>query len=296
MKPLLSLFVLLGAAWLAAPAGAQPDRAEALAKAKARFEADIPKAEDALVASMDKALKAAPDKAAAEKLTYEREQFAGKRVVPTSVSAAAYLKQRAQAVAALEAVYLPAIKELTGAKKDDEAAALEGALGDLLKAARGYGLAFPDLESRPTVLIVNKGTGLVLDPANKDGRHPLVLTPKKAANKAGQGWQPERGEKGYVFRHDSHALYANRGGLEVIRINPKRELSEDTAAKTQFYLTEVRRDVVISARSDRAGDPRELVFVVVEGKGKDGPVYDVSLERKGVPPAPNQLWTLVEIK
>jgi hypothetical protein len=50
--PLLLLFIIS----LTTPAQAQPDRTEALAKAKMKFEQDISKAEDALIAGIDKAL------------------------------------------------------------------------------------------------------------------------------------------------------------------------------------------------------------------------------------------------
>ena len=84
-------------------AGAQPDRTAVLEKAKTKFEADIAKAEEALLKDIDKALKlaeAAKNKQAVEKLTYERSQFVKHRLVPTTVPTTVYLKQRSQSIAA----------------------------------------------------------------------------------------------------------------------------------------------------------------------------------------------------
>jgi hypothetical protein len=287
-----AVLLLLGAAWLAAPAGAQPDRSAALAKAKAKFEADVSKAEDALIANIDRALKAAgANKATAEKLTYEREMFVTHRLVPTAVPTAAYLKQRSQAIAALDAVYLPAIKELAKAKKDEEAVALESALSDLLKTARGYGLALPDLESRPTFFIENKATGLVVDPAFKDSDSPLTLTPKAAAKKASQGWLLERDEKGFVVRHKDGVIFPRPPRAEMW-YDPKKEVPD----RAQFQLTEVRREVVFAARPAKGGGGDGFVLAVAERKVKGVTVYDVVMEKKESPPTPNQLWALVEVK
>src|SRR5262245_20472447 len=141
MKRIAAL-LLLTACWLVTPAGAQPDRMAALAKAKEKFETEISKADDALIGSLDKALtkaKSSGNKALAEKVAYERDLFVNQRIIPTTVPTAAYVKQRSQATAVLLSVYRPAIQALSKAKKDEEAAALESALSDLLKAARGYG-------------------------------------------------------------------------------------------------------------------------------------------------------------
>src|SRR5438552_9718949 len=96
------LFALV-ALGLSGSASAQTDRPPALEKAKNKFETENTKAEEALTASFEKALtKAKGNKQLTEKLTYERDLFVNQRIIPTSVPVTAYLKQRAQAVAALE--------------------------------------------------------------------------------------------------------------------------------------------------------------------------------------------------
>ena len=187
---------------LTTSAAAQPNRTAALAKAKTKFEQDISKAEDTLIASLDKATtraKAAGNKAGAERLAYERDLFVNQRIIPTSIPTGTYIKQRRQATAVLEMVYRNAIKELTKAKKDDEAQALESALSDLVKTARGYGLALPDLALRQPLLIENKATKLVLEPAGKRGTGEVVLGPKLGKQKPSQCWYIDRDEKGYVI-------------------------------------------------------------------------------------------------
>src|SRR5262245_43350793 len=106
MRWVIAALFLLGAVWLSAPAEAQPGRTGGLATGKSKFETDISKAEEALIASIDKAIKAASgNKAMMEKLTYERELFVSQRIVPTAVSTTAYIQKRTQAIAALEAAY-----------------------------------------------------------------------------------------------------------------------------------------------------------------------------------------------
>src|SRR5262249_14969158 len=152
-----------------------------------------------LLASIDKALKASTgNKMLKEKLTYEREMFVSQRFVPTAVPTMGYLKSRSQAISALEAAYQPAIKELVKAKKDDDAEAVEAALSDLLKAARGYGLGIPDLAGRPALLLENKATGTVIEPSTKEGYGDMLLVTKAAKKKALQTWHLDREEKGYV--------------------------------------------------------------------------------------------------
>jgi hypothetical protein len=298
-----AVLLLLCAACLGRPAGAQPDRTEALAKAKAKFEADVSKAEDALLANIDKALKnAAGNKATTEKLTYERELFVSQRIVPTAVPAGTYLKQRSQATAALEAVYLPAIKELVKAKKDDEAAALEGALGDLLKTARGYGLGLPDLEAaRPMFVIESKATGLVIEPVGKDGLGELGLATKMGKKKPAQCWNLERDEKGFVVRGAqsgrafsiSYRVSPDGGPLVSHLATAKLDPLKEVPDRSLFRLGETRREVTIASLSK---DKTDYVVTAIERKLKGVTVYDLVLEKKETPPTPGQLWVFAEAK
>jgi hypothetical protein len=300
MNRLPALSLLLAMAWLAAPAAAQPDRAEALAKAKAKFEQDVSKAEDALIAGMDKALAKASNKTAAEKLTYERELFVNQRIVPTLVPAGAYVKQRSQATAALEAAYLPAIRDLRKATKDEEAAALESALGDLLKAARGYGLALPDLARRPPLVIENKATGLVLEPDSKNAGH-LALVPKQGKRRPAQCWYIDRDPKGYVFVNASTGraicLYGSStvNGVPVTPLSTgKIDPQKDVPERSLFQLTESGREVLISPGPK--GEAGDRVLAASEKKQKGVTVHEPWPEKKGRRPAPNQLWVISEAK
>ncbi|QJW94500.1 RICIN domain-containing protein [Frigoriglobus tundricola] len=295
MRQVFALVFLLAAVFLARPAGAEPDRTEALARAKAKFELDIEKAEKALAESLDRAEKKARDagkKADVDKLLYERDLFNAQRIPPTVIASAAYLKQRAQAVAALEAVYLPAIKELSKAKKGDEAEALETALSDLLKTARGYGLAVPELALHPQLLIENKASGQVLEAA-KDGQGELYLAAKVGKKKPGQCWYLERDETGYTVKNvqSGRCLQVGNGfSAGTAKFDPKR----DAADRVLFEVTEVRREVLIvsQVKSGLNG----YVLTVVEKKQKGVTTYELQMDRKDAPPAPNQLWTLTEAK
>ncbi|HEV3386385.1 MAG TPA: hypothetical protein VG097_16300, partial [Gemmata sp.] len=102
---------------------AQPDRTAEIEKAKTKFEKDIAKAEETFLANFDKAISKAQtggNKALTEKLTFEREQFAKSHIVPTALPSDTYLRQRNQAIAALQTAYKPRIADLTKAKKFDE--------------------------------------------------------------------------------------------------------------------------------------------------------------------------------
>ncbi len=295
MRRVLALPFLLAAVFLGQSVGADPDRTEALARAKTKFEHDIEKAENALVESMDRAEKKARDagkKADADKLVYERDQFNAQRILPTVIAPTAYLKQRAQAVAALETAYLPAIKELTKAKKGDEAEALETALSDLLKAARGYGLAVPELAQHPQVLIENKASGQVLE-AEKDGRGELYLAAKVGKKKPNQCWYLEREEKGYTVKNvqTGRSLHVGNGfSVGTFKVDPKK----DTPDRVLFELNEVRREVLIASliKSGLNG----YVVTVVEKKQKGVATFELQMDPKEAPPAPNQLWALTEAK
>src|SRR5580698_1954312 len=136
--------------------GSQPDKKNALLEqAKDKFEKDISKLDDTLIANIDKAtLQAnkAKNKTLFEKLSFERPLFVTLHIMPTAVPTDNYLQQRSKAVSALLKVYKPVIADLTKAKKLDEATALEKGLDEILVANRGYGLAFPDLEMKPPPL------------------------------------------------------------------------------------------------------------------------------------------------
>jgi hypothetical protein len=297
MRRSLVASVLLVAVCLAGSSGAEPNRTEALAKAKAKFEADISKAEDALLASIDKALKgagAANNKMLTEKLTYEREQFVGQRTVPTAVPTTAYLQKRAQAIAALEAAYNPAIKELVKAKKDDEAEAMESALSDLVRAARGYGLALPALERQSIAFIENKASGLALELVVRDTALRIILENKASKKNPGQGWLLDRDGKGFVLRNasrkDNVVIAAVGRGLTTDLLDPKKEAPESVL----FQLVEVRRAVLIVPVT-KNGAPGS-VLTATEHKVKGVTTYELTLEKQETPPTPNQLWVITEAK
>ena len=300
-----ALAVLFPAVWLTAPAAAQPDRTAALERAKAKFEADVSKAEEALVASIDKALKSATsagNKALVDKLTYERGVFVKHRLTPTAVpQAGAYVKQRGASIAALENSYRPAIKELIRAKKDDEAGALETALNNMVKSARGYGLALPDLDGRPVVYIENKGLGLVLEVKERYGE--VTAGTKAAPARKNQLWQLEREEKGFVFRNlDSKdlmypSLRADGSGgtrhmFGMTSPDPKRETPE----RVLFDVTDVRHEVVITSLGRDFGNRTNNTLTVTERKLKGVTVHDVLAEKKDSPPSAGQLWTITVAK
>ena len=287
----LALLALVPAACLYA-AAAQPNRA-ALDKAKAKFEADMAKADEGLIMALDKAgAKAKNNKAMADKLEYEREVFVTARIVPTAVPADAYLKQRGKAVAALEAAYGPAVKAAVKGKKDDEAEALEAEWGDLLKSARGYGLAVPDLDAKPVFHIESKASGLVVEP--RDGVRELTLAPKAGRRRAGQCWQLEREPKGYVVRNVGNGLAlhiersSNDPGTKAVVWESDR--TRETAPGWLFKLTEVRRELVISLAKN------DLALTANEKKEKGMTAYTLTQEKKGEPLPANQRWVLVEAK
>lgn len=303
MTPVRPLLFLVFAVWLAAPALSQPTKSVALEKAKAKFEADTAKAEEAFLASIDKAIAKAKagkgDKALAEKLEYEKEQFVKQRVVPPSVPAGAYLKQRAHAVDALEAVYLPALKELVRNKKDAEAESVEGELSDLLRAARGYGAAFPDLEPKTLVLIESKGTGLVLEaPAQVKAPKsaPVSLAPKAGRKSLAQCWTVEREENGVVLRNAATglSLYLTPRTAEEVPAVSTRQLdpARATPQAALFKLSEVRRAVTIGG----AVKAQSGVLTATEKKIKGVTVHEPSIESPEDPPPPAQLWLITEAK
>ncbi len=266
MKRTPVVLFVAAAVLVAGPVTGQ-DKTAALDKARTRFEAEIAKAEEALLSSLDKALaKVGGNKQAAEKLTYERGLFVAQRVPPAAVPSAAYVKQRAQAIAALEGVYAPVIRDFAKMDKADEAEALESALSDLVKGARGYGLALPALENKPALVIEHKATGMILDVEVKNGSDKVVLSPKAGKRRVSQVWHLEREERGVVLR--------NVGSKELLtydpRFGPEFQLrmtrpapTKDTPDECLFKLTEQRR----------------LVAVVGAGRG-DVPAYLATADRK----------------
>ena len=290
-----ALVFLFPAIWLAVPASAQPDRTAALEKAKTKFEAEVAKSEEALLASIDKALKAAQgNKALVEKLTYEREVFVKHRLTPTAVPTAAYLKQRSAAVTTLEGAYKPVIKELVKAKKAEEADALETALSNLIKSARGYGPAIPDLEGRPMFLIENKATGLVIETTNKEGSGEVVLGTKVGKKKPGQCWYLERDAKGFVVRNvpsgQAFHVPAGSGSAGTVLVMWPSDPTKEVGAWSLFQVAEVQHEIVITAFTNG------LILTATERKQKGVTTHVVTQEKKETPPLSSQRWTLVEVK
>jgi Ricin-type beta-trefoil lectin domain-like len=289
--------VLFSAVCISASVAGQPDRAEVLEKAKAKFEKDVAKLEDTLIAGIDKSIakaQSATNKPLLEKLTYERDMFVKIRLTPTAYSADTYLRQRAQAIAALNAVYHPAIAELTKAKKLSEAAAVEDELSDLVKASRGYGLALPDLESKPIFLIENKTSGLVIETMNKGGTGDLVLGAKVGKNKLSQCWRLERDEKGYYIHNCACANVIQIPGgsraagtmITTWGFDPRKE----SDARSVFQFNEVRREIAMECVLNG------LILTATEKKLKGVSTTYVTQEKKEEPPTSAQLWTFIEAK
>jgi hypothetical protein len=291
-----SLLFLVPAAALAGSAAAQEKPAAVMERAKAKFEADMAKLDVTLLVGLDKAIAAkTTDKATVQKLTYEREVFVKSRIVPaTFPGGATYARGRNAATTALEAAYLSAARELSRSKKADEAAAAEDALGELLKAARGYGIAVPDLEAKPVFVVESKAfPGQVIDTAEK-GSGALVLGAKVGRRKPTQCWQLEREDGGYVVRNlgSGYAFHVPAGsktagtGLVVWSSDKAKE----TSPSSLFRLDEVRRDVAFGSAFNG------LVLTATERKEKGVTTVAVTQEKKEKAPPPAQLWTLVEAK
>jgi hypothetical protein len=274
---------------------AQPDRTAQIEKAKTKFTKDIAKADEALLAKFDKAIAKAKDggsKMVFEKLVYERELFTKDHIVPTALPSETYLQQRNLAIAALQAIYKPVIADLTKAKKIDELAAVEDELCDLLKSARGYGLAFPNLETHPVFMIESLASGEVIDTTGK-GAGDVVLTPKMGKRKPTQGWVLEREPKGFVIRSvESNHAFAFVGArrdagatLGLWPVDRKKDVAEDL----QFKLIDVRREIIIESFSG-------LVLTATEKKEKGITTIRITQQQKEENVPPTQLWKLVELK
>jgi hypothetical protein len=276
---------------------AQPDKTAVLEKAKDKFEKDTAKATETLLANIDKSILQATkagNKALKERLTFERPLFVNQRLIPTAISTETYLQQRNNATAALLKVYQPTIAELTKVKKFDEAMALEDSLSEIIKASRGYGMAFPDLEKHPTLLIENKSSGLVIDATNKAVGGELMMTPKVGKGKPSQHWKLEREEKGFVIRNVGNGLCfdvnsGNRDAGTIVSIWPV-DRNKETFINSLFLITEIRNEIVIECAVS------SLILTVAEKKFKGVANTYVTQEKKEEKPLPSQLWTLVEVK
>jgi hypothetical protein len=305
MRPTLLLGVLFVV--MVGSASAQQDRAQILEKAKAKFEKEMAKADETLQSAIDKAIAQATktgNKAQLEKLNYERPLFVTQHLIPTGVptDAVSYLRERSKATTALLAAYNPAIAELTKTKKLEEANALEDTLNGILLAARGYGSAFPDIEAHPELvfMIENKATGLVVDTEIENGRGKLILTPKTGRPKAGQCWQLEREEKGFLIRNLKSKNYFQTAGIVA---NPEGDAvpslsagvfnhKNETPASVQFKLISYRRDFLIEPTANED----DTVVTPYEKKVKGVTTTYLTREKKDASKASSQLWKLVEVR
>jgi hypothetical protein len=277
---------------------AQPDRLATLKNARKTFESSIAKAERTLLDSIDGAINKArksKNNAAVDKLTYERDQFLKQYLLPTAVSTKLYLKQRAQAIDALEAAYKPAIKELIRTKKTEDAEALEDSLHKLVSGCRGYGLSIPDLEDRPVLVIESKASGLVIETEKTNGTGNLVLGPKVGRQKPNQCWYIEREEKGYVIRNMTskdgfHVPWASNDSGVVPHTWPPHGPVKETIKGSQFRIVDGPHDVALG------GAWNDLVLGIAEKKVKG--VSTVYLEQqKAESPLPSkQRWIISEAR
>jgi hypothetical protein len=275
---------------------AQPDRTAEIEKAKTKFEKDIAKAEETFLANFDKAISKAQtggNKALTEKLTFEREQFAKSHIVPTALPSDTYLRQRNQAIAALQTAYKPRIADLTKAKKFDELMATEDTLSELLTTARGYGLAFPDLETHPIFLIENPITGLVID-TTENGSGSLVAVPKVGKSRPAQCWRLYREEKGFIVRNvgSGNGFHVPGGSRDAGTTVVMWSVDPTKGAGTWslFKLTETHREVVIESTLN------DLILTATERKEKGVTTTYITQEKKEAKVLPSQTWKFVELK
>jgi hypothetical protein len=292
--------IVLPVALLCGVLAAQPDHTDALERAKAKFEKEIRKADDSLIAHIDKTIVQATkagNKALQEKLNYERPLFVTQHIIPTAISTDAYLVQRTQATAALLKVYQPVINELTKAKKIAEVGAIEDSLSETLKASREYGLAFPvDLETHPETQfhIENKASGQVIDTIYEDGRWNLALAPKVGKSKPSQCWTLMREEKGFsiwnVKTGECFDLKFGNGNPGSVILTYAQDKRKESTPNLIYRLTEIRRNIVIEPSSNA------LALTATEKKFKGVTTTYVSQETKESPPSATQLWTLLVAK
>ncbi len=282
---------LLGAA------SAQDEKAQNLEKAKEKFQKDIAKAEEGFLASIDKAIAQAGKSGnlkLQQSLTFARPLFVEKKLMPRDMPAENYLHLRRLATSNLLKAYQPTITELTKAKKIEETNALEDTLDELLKSARGYGLAFPDLGAHPVLLIENVKTGMVIDSLNDGGTGELVLNNKLGARRPTQCWRIDQEEKGFVFHnvksnHNMDVFGGNRAPGVVISTWPY-DSKKDVNPPGRFKLTGIRRQLMIE--SEASG----LILTATDRVNKGSVMTYVTQEKKEEPPSPAQLWRLIEVK
>jgi hypothetical protein len=293
----VGLFLLT--CYLTGVVAAQPDTSAVLEKAKTKFEKDIAKLDETFLSGIDKTMVkalSANNKALHEKLTYEREQFVGNRILPTAYSSESYHKQRNQAITALMSAYQPVINDLTKAKKFAELNAIEDELNDLLKTSRGYGLAFSaDLDNRPIFMLENKSNGEVLTPLEMTGQTTqIIVAPKEKEGKKKlmQCWRVERYEQKFAFRN-----LGNQRVLELRNTNSASNFGlgvtpagKDPRASALFQISELRHEMIIECSFDHR------VLTATEKKEKGVTTIYVTDDKKEKTPTDAQLWTLVEVK
>lgn len=280
---------------------AQPEKST-LERAKEKYEKEMAKADETLNASLDKALAQATkagNKALQEKLNYERPQFANQHLIPTTVPVESYLSQRSKMTTALLKVYQPVIAELTKNKKLEEAMTLEDSLNTTLKAARGYGLPFPDFEAHPEIvfLIENKDSGLVIDTESDQGRGKLVLNAKVGRNKPSQCWRFERDEKGFLIRNvksksyfqTPKALDASGDDIGPLIGTGGFDQKKETPASVLFRLNSIQHEFILESGED-------LVVTPAKKQVKGVTTVYLTIDKKIMPLSATQLWKAVEIK
>jgi hypothetical protein len=295
-----TVLLLLTLCWTSVIAAPQ-DRAAILDKAKLKFENDMARADQALTATIDKALMQATksgNKVLLEKLNYEKPLFLTQHLTPTAIPTESYLRERSKATTALMNVFQPAIKDLTKATKFEEAMAVEDLLNETLQAARGFGLAIPDFEAHPEVvyMIENKAGSLVMDTEQDNGRGKPLLVPKTGKARPNQFWQLEREEKGFIIKNvkSKNYLYiinATYGGetgpiLEQRTFDRKAE----TPAAFLFKLNSVRRELYFESLESGS------VLQTMEKKIKGITTTYVTMDKKETAPSDKQIWKLIEVR
>lgn len=177
-----------------------------LEQATARCEKAIAKAEADFRETLAKAASKSKDRAAQVKLTYQLERFEKLKDVQTIAQAREYWRAREAALADLARVYEPAIRARRSGKLHessdlfDSANLLERKQSELVKAARGFGLAVPDPEKEPIVVVRNVESGCVLEPTDPKGWSSRIEVNKYVRGKASQLWKLERGEEGISLK------------------------------------------------------------------------------------------------
>jgi hypothetical protein len=295
-------FLMLASVLALAGTAAAQDRTATLEKAKAKFEKEMAKQDEVFLAVIDKALAQAAknNKSLLDRLTYERPLFVTHHLIPTAVASDAYLRERTKATNELMNVYKPVIADLNKAKKFEELAAIEDGLNEALKAARGYGLPFPDLEATPGLIFTIESKshpGRVIDTERDGGTGDLAINPRLL--KPSQFWVVEREERGILIRNvKSKQVISARPApgqagstptagaiFRTSTTDPKKE----TSLNSVFKVTEVRRELFLEC----AGN--SLILTATEVKSKGVTTYPLTQEAKESNPTPDQLWKLVVV-